>query len=370
MLKRFVYLVNILDPSLNFTVEIGGKRLKFLDLLITLENGKLFTTVYSKPTDGHLYLHDSSCHPKGVKRAVQYGTALRLRRICSSDHEFQTKSREYKGYLVSRGHNPLEVVETFDTVGRKSRAEARRKGTDEENPGPKKQRFFTPFNPHHPNIQAIIKKHEHILRTSSTLNRLFPEGCFQVVSKREKNLKELITRADPYSVKPCELGSFKTCERTCDSCRTFVSDFTQFKCNATGRIFSLRKVMNCNTPNVVYMCQCAKCNLQGVGSTVMWKPRLRNYKSWVKKNIRKCRIGNHFIDNPCCRGSDEAPWENMKFFIIDCLDNTLGFTSEQIDDELLKKEKRWIRTLLTYPHGMNSTHNLNRSKRNDVEKLD
>ena len=102
----------------------------------------------------------------------------------------------------------------------------------------------------------------------------------------------------------------------------------------------------------------------------MWKPRLRNYKSWVKKNIRKCRIGNHFIDNPCWRGSVEGPWENMKFFIIDCLDNTLGFTSEKIDDELLKKEKRWIRTLLTYPHGMNSTHDLNRSKRNDVEKLD
>ena len=237
-------------------------------------------------------------------------------------------------------------------------------------PGAEKIEILYTFESLSPNIQAIIKKHEHILRTSPTLNRLFPEGCFQVVSKREKNLKELITRADPYSVKPCELGSFKTCERTCDSCQTFVSDFTQFKCNATGRIFSLRKVMNCNTPNVVYMCQCAKCNLQGVGSTVMWKPRLRNYKSWVKKNIRKCRIGNHFIDNPCCRGSDEAPWENMKFFIIDCLDNTLGFTSEQIDDELLKKEKRWIRTLLTYPHGMNSTHDLNRSKRNDVEKLD
>ena len=79
---------------------------------------------------------------------------------------------------------------------------------------------------------------------------------------------------------------------------------------------------------------------------------------------------NQCIDNPCFWGSDEAPWENMKFYIIDCLDNTLGFTSEQIDDELFKKEKRWIRTLLTYPHDMNSTHDLNRSKRNDIEKLD
>ena len=64
MLYRFVYFVNILDPSLRFTVDYGGKSLKILDLLIKLEEGKLTTTVYSKPTDGHLYLNNASCHPK------------------------------------------------------------------------------------------------------------------------------------------------------------------------------------------------------------------------------------------------------------------------------------------------------------------
>ena len=180
----------------------------------------------------------------------------------------------------------------------------------------------------------------------------------------------MITRADPYSTKPAQSGSFKTCNRRCDSCRTFAGECTQIKCNATGRTFNLRKEMNCNTPNIIYMLECRKCKLQGVGSTVNWKPRLRNYKSWVKKRIRKCRMGNHFIDNPCCRGSNSKPWENMKFHIIDCLDNFDGLTVEQIDDELLKKEKMWIRKLLTYHHGMNSSHDLNRSRRNDLEKLD
>ena len=31
LIKPFVYMVNILDPSLRFTAEIGGKSLKFLD---------------------------------------------------------------------------------------------------------------------------------------------------------------------------------------------------------------------------------------------------------------------------------------------------------------------------------------------------
>ena len=68
-----------MDPSLRFTVEIGGKSLKFMDLLIFLKNGVLYTTVYSKPTDGHLYLHNDSCHPLSTKLAVETGVALRLR---------------------------------------------------------------------------------------------------------------------------------------------------------------------------------------------------------------------------------------------------------------------------------------------------
>ena len=96
MLARFVYFVNILDPSLKFRFEVGGNRLEFMDLSIKIEDGKLTTTVYSKPTDGHLYLHNESCHPRNTKLAVQHGTALRLRRICSSDNEFEQKSVEYK----------------------------------------------------------------------------------------------------------------------------------------------------------------------------------------------------------------------------------------------------------------------------------
>ena len=121
-----------------------------LDLLIKIEDGKLTTTVYSKPTDGHLYLNNASCHPKNTKRAVQYGTALRLRRICSSEPEFEQKSNEYKAYLASCGHNPNEVVETFTKVKNISREQARVKKEGAPNQGQKRHRFFTNFNPHPP----------------------------------------------------------------------------------------------------------------------------------------------------------------------------------------------------------------------------
>ena len=59
----------------------------------------------------------------------------------------------------------------------------------------------------------------------------------------------------------------------------------------------------------------------------------------------------------------------MKFTIIDCVDNCENFTPEEIDDELLKKEKMWIRKLVTYPHRMNSSHDLNRTRMDEVKKL-
>ena len=61
---------------------------------------------------------------------------------------------------------------------------------------------------------------------------------------------------------------------------------------------------------------------QGVGSTVDSKPRLRNYKFHIKKKVRSCSIVNHFID--VCSDTND-PSRNIRFIIIDQLDNTKSF---------------------------------------------
>ena len=103
-----------------------------------------------------------------------------------------------------------------------------------------------------------------------------------------------------------------------------------------------------------------KCKKQGVGSTISWKPRLYNYKSHTKKNIRPCKISTYFNDE-CC--DKEIPFKYLGFVIIDVVNNTSGLTHYQIEDLLLKKEKFWIGTLVTQQQGLNSNHDLNRSKR-------
>ena len=56
-------------------MEIGCNTLCFLDLKISVLDGQLFTTVYSKPTDSHIYLHSTSCHKRSSIIGVQKGVA-------------------------------------------------------------------------------------------------------------------------------------------------------------------------------------------------------------------------------------------------------------------------------------------------------
>ena len=256
-----------------------------------------------------------------------------------------------------------EIRDNFKKVKCISRADARKKRVRSE--AHKRLRFFTEYNPRGPNVLELIKKHEHFIRGHEFLNRLFPPGCFQVVHRRSKNLKELILRADPYSVKNPQHGCYTKCGR-CDSCKNFVFGYNKVKIFATGRVINLRKDIDCNTPNVVYCAECLKCGEQGVGSTWVWKPRLSNYKSHIRHNRKTCRIVKHFTDK--CKDLSD-PHKYLKFHILDCLDNVEDLSPEEIDHLLLEKEKFWIKTLVTVHKGMNSHHDLHRKNRNEQENF-
>ena len=119
-------------------------------------------------------------------------------------------------------------------------------------------------------------------------------------------------------------------------------------------------------PNVIYLCTCKNCRLQGLGSTTKWKPRMANYKSHAEHLVNSCSISKHF--NTICKSRPDSS-AFLSFQIIDCLDNIDELTPKDIDDLLLKKEKHWISTLVTMHRGLNSSHDWNRKNRRDVDDL-
>ena len=126
----------------------------FLDLKISVSGNELMTTVYSKPTDSHLYLYSASCHKPSSINGMQ-GVVLRLRGICSTTEEYQNKTKEYSSDLVATEHNPKTVKSTFDETEKDLRSVARKK----KNPSITTTYVMcsAEFNPHGTNVSEIIK---------------------------------------------------------------------------------------------------------------------------------------------------------------------------------------------------------------------
>ena len=88
---------NLLNDDIKFTYEHNKDTISFLDLKVILSNGKLITSHYSKPTDYHQYLHYGSCHSEHTKRSIVYIQALRIKRVCSQESDFNEHSLNGNG---------------------------------------------------------------------------------------------------------------------------------------------------------------------------------------------------------------------------------------------------------------------------------
>ena len=108
-LDSFTTYLNSIHPTIKFTSERSTTSIPFLDVNIQLENGKIETHLYCKPTDKHQYLLHSSIHPYYTKKSIPYSLALRLRRICSKDDYFDSRSTELQQHLTKRGYKPRFV---------------------------------------------------------------------------------------------------------------------------------------------------------------------------------------------------------------------------------------------------------------------
>ena len=87
-LKRFMEKLNQFLLNLKFTYESSQKKVAFLDLNVSLENGCITTDLYTKSTDCHQYLHCSSVHPEHLKNSIISSQALRLSNICTYERDF------------------------------------------------------------------------------------------------------------------------------------------------------------------------------------------------------------------------------------------------------------------------------------------
>ena len=107
--EQFIMHLNQQHPSIKFTYKISNEAVEFLDTTVYIDkNNQLQTKLYRKPTDRQNYLHRTSHHPEklnNIKTNIPFSQALRIRRICSKEAEFDSSSYALKAAFVKRGYS-------------------------------------------------------------------------------------------------------------------------------------------------------------------------------------------------------------------------------------------------------------------------
>ena len=254
-LHQFTDCINSLYPTIKFELVFSERELHVLDLTLYLIDGFIRTDVYSKPTDSHLYLPPSSCHPKHVFKAIPFGVATRLKRNCSDETFFAERTAEYKGYLLNQGYPSKLVNNQFSKASAFSRNDLLQTRAKEAK---KLFPFVTTFNPNLPDVRNIIRKHLSILHSNPKLKELFPRGSVIPAFRRSKNLKELLAPsrfkiAEEAQINHHNNGCFKCDRKRCDLCQKFFVESKFFPSFRTGKKYAVTFTHKDNNTTETYI---------------------------------------------------------------------------------------------------------------------
>ena len=299
-LKIFIDYLSNIHPTIKFTSSHSANNVSFLDVNVHLDNGVIQTDLYCKPTDKHQHLLFSSCHPRHTKKAIPFSLALRLRRICSTDHAFNTRTAELTSYLLKRGYNRnflSRQIKRAANIPRNVALQPKQKNTSKRIP------LILTYNPSFPPVSSIIKKHLNLLYSSSRCKTIFTEQPL-VAFRRSPNLRDMLVKAQLPSISvnqsdtPKPHGSYR-CGLNCLTCKYIADGQTSYTFTATGETRYINSHMTCNTKNVIYLVQCTRCNLQYIGETKRrLKDRFNEHRRPVDKpNIisKPTTVSDHFL---------------------------------------------------------------------------
>ena len=331
--------INTIHPTIKFTTSISQTSLPFLDILITLQEGFLHTSLFSKPTDAHAYLPASSCHPKHVIRNMPQGEFIRLRRLCSDENSFQEKTKTMETWFTRRGHQPKHVKAAKEKARMIPRQEALLYKSKEK---PDRTPFVVSHHPHNPPLrQWLAELHDSVLHTSARMRQASP--TVPVVGERNcRNLRSLLMPTRLPSHDQEAPGCF-TCQKRCVVCKEHMLQTDTFTSDTTQETFKIKQHLTCDSSNVIYLLFCSKCKqAQYVGETKnTLKTRFYMHRNHIKQNTGTCTLVTRHFNQPNHTVTD------MKCIVIEQIEGKSGTIRQS-------REKKWMDRLQTVtPKGLN-----------------
>lgn len=168
--NKFQMLINSMGLTWEFTTP--SNMATFMDLTITLCNGKFTTAIYAKPMALHLYIPPASCHAPGIINGLVYGHVLHVHQLCSHQTDIDKELKLFHQRLIDRGHSSSTILPMIIQATEKARGEMLASSTSNNitnnttntitNESHRSQLFFhIPYHPGNPPSTHI----QHLWRT-------------------------------------------------------------------------------------------------------------------------------------------------------------------------------------------------------------
>ena len=263
--------------------------------MLTIVGPRIKTDLFVKETDTHQYLQFSSCHPYHTKKGIPYGQALRLRRICSNERDFELRCNDLKVWLADRGFDGKMIAEQVD----RAKILDRNALLDRETTRDIDTRinFVVTYHPALNNKIIDILRANHCLLQKDEDHRELFQDLPRVAFRRPKNLKDHLVRAKLYQLDESPKG----CSGDCIKCRSdcqigpFLETTSTFRSRYIDYMYNIRVgPLHCNSKMVIYLMTCKTCGIQYVGKSFPpFRARFNNYKTKYRKYLE--RKGNNSL---------------------------------------------------------------------------
>ena len=171
-LIEFLNELNTKHTSIKFEFKYSRQQIEFLDTLVYTDNNhKLQTTLYKKPTDRQNCLHSKSEHLYSLKKSISYSQALRIKRICSTQNEFEKHSSNLLQQLKKKGYHHDTLKEQIEKARVQERTLLLNKNQSIKVKIKIKQSIpiSVTYNRTLPRLKSIVDKHWHVLQVNPEL---------------------------------------------------------------------------------------------------------------------------------------------------------------------------------------------------------
>ena len=315
------------------------------------DRNKLYTNLYTKPTDTNSYLRYDSAHPPKCKESIPYSQFLRIKRICKEQTDFETNLEMKKTEFREKGY-PTRILNNAEKAIRELERSNLLK-TNAKNKAPLENTVVltTTYHQGEQYVPRTMKKNWDILARSCTTKGMYRNKLLTGYRK-PKSLHNHLVRAKvnyhPEKGESTNDPNRNACpKKDCIYCNLLE---TSGKLKFADREIETKHNITCNSSNLIYCIECTKCQHKYVGQTKRKiKDRMREHLYGIKKQ-KDTDVSYHFNTN------GHKGKHDMKVYILDFI---FAHPESTRSKSLRHKiEFNWIQRLQTVaPKGMNVLDN-------------